>query len=84
MQFGYDLPDDKFRQPYQARRVRLTFEAEHVPALGHRTDAWVRKTENGTASSAVAAGSESISLLRGDRALENELIRVEIAKDGSL
>lgn len=24
LQFGYDLPDDRFRQPYMSRRVRLT------------------------------------------------------------
>src|SRR5699024_10102475 len=29
--FSYDLPDDKFRQPYMARRVKLTFRAENMP-----------------------------------------------------
>ncbi|MFR8450950.1 MAG: hypothetical protein ACLVB0_10740 [Fusicatenibacter saccharivorans] len=36
MAFGYDLPDDRFRQPYMAKKVLVTFEAE-VPALGYRT-----------------------------------------------
>ncbi|UVI31368.1 alpha-mannosidase [Paenibacillus spongiae] len=84
LQFGYDLPDDKFRQPYQARRVRLTFEAEQVPALGHRTYAWVRKAESGAAENAVSdSASASYSLLNGDRIMENDRIRIEIADDGS-
>lgn len=41
LQFGYDLPDDKFRQPYMCRRVKLSFEAVQVPALGHTAYAWV-------------------------------------------
>ena len=41
LQFGYDLPDDKFRQPYWTRRVKLTFEATAVPALGLKAYAWV-------------------------------------------
>lgn len=102
--FGYDLPDDKFRQPYMCRRVKLTFLAEQVPALGLRAYAWVRRTE-AAASSAGAAGSGSdaaasclgtavsgsgaaisnfgSSLLRGERMMENELLQVEVAADGS-
>ena len=34
--FGYDLPDDRFRQPYMAQRVQVTFEAEDVPAIGYQ------------------------------------------------
>ncbi|WP_019637319.1 alpha-mannosidase [Paenibacillus fonticola] len=119
--FGYDLPDDKFRQPYMCRRVKLTFLAEQVPALGLRAYAWVRRaeaaasssvgvdassissvaTDSGsgaadsgsgtTASSSVGAESGSSaaasragsSLLRGERVMENELLHVEIANDGS-
>lgn len=88
--FGYDLPDDKFRQPYMCRRVKLTFLAEQVPALGLRAYAWVRRSE-AAASSAVAADSGSdaavssvgSSLLRGERMMENEWLQVEIADDGS-
>ncbi|MDF2543281.1 MAG: alpha-mannosidase [Herbinix sp.] len=36
VRFGYDLPDDKFRQPYMARTVEVSFEAEAVPALGYK------------------------------------------------
>ncbi|MBO7747294.1 alpha-mannosidase [Paenibacillus sp. MWE-103] len=75
LQFDYDLPDDKFRQPYWARRVRLTFEAAGVPALGLKTYAWV----NGAAEAAPAP-----SLVAGPRALANANLRVEIAEDGTL
>lgn len=77
LQFGYDLPDDKFRQPYWARRVRLTFEAASVPALGSKAYAWVRDAK----IAAVPAGG---SLLRGERTLENGALRVEVADDGTL
>ncbi|AZK45216.1 alpha-mannosidase [Paenibacillus lentus] len=88
--FGYDLPDDQFRQPYMCRRVKLTFLAEDVPALGLRAYAWVRRSE-AAASSAVAADSSSgaaassvgSSLLHGERILENEWLQIEIADDGS-
>lgn len=40
LQFGYELPDDKFRQPYMSRKVRLTFEAKQVPAIGLAAFAW--------------------------------------------
>jgi alpha-mannosidase len=74
--FGYDLPDDKFRQPYMCRKVKLTFLSEHVPALGLRTYAWVR-------SSGAGLPSISDSLLKGDRIMENTAMMVEIADDGS-
>lgn len=73
-QFGYDLPDDMFRQPYMARKVKLTFEATNVPAMGLKTYAWVRSD---------AAPAAVDSLIRGDRTLENEMLRVEVAEDGS-
>ncbi|TYP69496.1 alpha-mannosidase [Paenibacillus methanolicus] len=38
--FGYELPRDRFRQPYMARTIRVVFEAVDVPALGYRTYAW--------------------------------------------
>ncbi|MCY9695334.1 alpha-mannosidase [Paenibacillus alginolyticus] len=73
LQFGYDLPDDKFRQPYMCRKVKLTFEAEKVPALGLKTYAWVKREEETVDS----------SLLAGDRVLENESLKVVIADNGS-
>ncbi|MFD0693934.1 alpha-mannosidase [Paenibacillus sp. GCM10027628] len=73
LQFGYDLPDDKFRQPYMCRKVKLTFEAEKVPALGFKTYAWVKKE----------GAAEASSMLAGDRVLENDALKIEIADNGS-
>lgn len=72
--FGYDLPEDQFRQPYMCRRVRITFQAEKVPAIGLRTYAWVRKE---------GAPSKCDSLFTGDRTLENANLKVSLAADGS-
>jgi len=74
VQFGYDLPDDRFRQPYMARRIKLTFEASEVPAVGFATYAWVKSG---------AAAPEGASLISGENVLENAWLKVEIAGDGS-
>jgi len=82
LQFGYDLPNDKFRQPYWARRVKLTFEASDLPALGHKAYAWV----DGSAAELQAADSAASTgpLANGNRTLENAHLRVDVAEDGSL
>lgn len=75
LEFGYDLPDDKFRQPYMCRKVKITFEAATVPALGLRAYAWsARQAE---------PAAEPASLITGGHVLENGAIRVEVAADGS-
>ncbi|MCM3749618.1 alpha-mannosidase [Paenibacillus pasadenensis] len=71
--FGYDLPDDAFRQPYQCRRVRLTFQAS-VPALGHAAYAWVKADAQPADASAIALS---------ERMLDNGVLRAEVAEDGS-
>ncbi|NIK79025.1 alpha-mannosidase [Paenibacillus castaneae] len=75
LQFGYDLPDDKFRQPYMSRKVRLSFEAEQVSALGLATYAWVHDAKT--------AEQPQDSLVAGSHALENEWLRIDIESDGS-
>ncbi|MEJ1714989.1 hypothetical protein SMA37_25590, partial [Escherichia coli] len=76
LQFGYDLPDDRFRQPYMCRRVQLTFQSAEVPALGLRSYAWVRGTD-------ALPPMEINSLFQGDRVIENKSLKVEIHDDGS-
>ena len=74
VKFGYDLPKDKFRQPYMARRVRVTFEAENISAVGYKTYALVEgDTEKVTDT-----------LVSSENCMENDAIRVEINKNGSL
>jgi len=83
LQFGYDLPNDKFRQPYWARRVKLVLEADRVPALGHKAYAWADGSAAAQAGVAPEAATAS-ALVSGSCVLENEHLRVEIADDGSL
>ncbi|MBM7563405.1 alpha-mannosidase [Paenibacillus sacheonensis] len=75
LQFDYELPDDKFRQPYWARRVKLTFEAAEVPALGLKTFAWVLDSADAAAET---------SLVTGARSMSNGNLSVDIAEDGTL
>jgi alpha-mannosidase len=85
LQFGYDLPDDKFRQPYWSRRVKLLFEAAQVPALGLKAYGWVLEAQSGDQVSTVIKPQTSEgSLLSGARSLANEFLTIDIAEDGSL
>ncbi|THF73559.1 alpha-mannosidase [Cohnella fermenti] len=79
VRFGYDLPDDAFRQAYWARQVRLTFAAADVPALGWKAYAWVK-----AAGAASAVAPEAASIVRGERSLDNGKLRVDVADDGTL
>jgi alpha-mannosidase len=78
LQFGYDLPDDKFRQPYMCRRVKLTFEAGQVPALGWKTYALVK-----TDATAPTNEANRASMVTGAASMENDRLSVTIAEDGS-
>lgn len=70
--FGYDLPDDRFRQPYMAKKVRVTFEAE-VPALGYRTYYLE-----------IAEQLQNVDVVSGDaNVLENDAMKVVVNEDGS-
>lgn len=71
--FGYDLPDDKFRQPYMARQIKVTFEAKDIPAMGYA----VYCVEEG------AAEVKKASLRSGEYSMENAFIKVEICEDGT-
>jgi len=75
VKFNYDLPDNRFRQPYMARRIRITVKAERVPALGYRTYAW-RSAAPDTPTASVSAS--------GAGGLENEYFAIAINDNGSL
>lgn len=79
VRFGYELPDDKFRQPYYARALRLTFETGVLPGIGYSTFAWISDDRAAPDGDAAAA-----SLITGDRTLENDLLRVTVEADGGL
>ncbi|WP_028593882.1 alpha-mannosidase [Paenibacillus assamensis] len=78
--FGYDLPKDKFRQPYMARIIKVRVQAKHIKAFGFKTLAWVPVTEAGAAATAEA----SASLVTGEFTLENEFLQAEVQVDGTL
>lgn len=84
VKFGYDLPDDKFRQPYMGRNIRLTFHSGGVPALGYRTYAWVTGLAEAKADGETIAANGGEQVIAGERTLENRYLKVEIADDGSL
>lgn len=75
VRFGYDLPDDKFRQPYMARQAKVTFFAKDLPAMGYRVYALVPAEK--------AEKSEN-TLVKGINRMENEYLSVEIREDGTL
>ncbi|MUV37273.1 Alpha-mannosidase [Lentibacillus sp. JNUCC-1] len=75
--FDYDLPNDRFRQPYMARRVKVTFEAKGVSALGYKTFALV-PADN------VDGAVESASLVPAKYQMANDHLHVQIEGNGSL
>ncbi|MBM7565968.1 alpha-mannosidase [Paenibacillus sacheonensis] len=77
VRFGYDLPADKFRQPYFARVVSVTFEAAAIPAMGYGSFAWIP-------SAGEEAGPAAASLVTAPNTLENDFLRVSIQTDGTL
>lgn len=74
VRFGYDLPDDRFRQPYYERQVRVTFEAKDVPAFGYAT--YLLREGMPAAKQA--------SLVTSERIMENDFIRATVNADGSV
>lgn len=78
LRFGYDLPDDKFRQPFMARAVRITFEASRIPALGLKAYALV----GGVAAEGLSV--QQGTLVKEGRVMENDNLRVEAAANGSI
>ncbi|WP_241158465.1 alpha-mannosidase [Cohnella candidum] len=76
VRFGYELPDDRFRQPYWARVIRIVMQADHVPALGYGAYAWIPTDE--------AEAEPQGSLFIDGRTMENDRLRVTVADDGTL
>lgn len=92
--FGYELPDDKFRQPYMARRIRITLGADAVPALGYRAYAWLPGAESAGAAVGGAGGRGDALAIDGATpddsnapaaplTLDNEYISVVVEANGS-
>ncbi|WP_058301089.1 alpha-mannosidase [Gorillibacterium timonense] len=76
--FGYDLPKDRFRQPYMARKVRVTLPVAEVAELGYRTYALVPEREGAREQAAL-----DLVTVQG-MTMENEKLRVEVADNGTV
>ena len=77
VKFGYDLPDDKFRQPYMARQVEVSFFAENVPALGYAAYALVP-------ADAVSRKDAGCGIAKDETHLENKYLSVSVNEDGTV
>lgn len=91
VRFDYDLPDDRFRQPYMARQVKVTLFAREVPALGYRTYALAEKSgmaaecrEAEKDSKEALASEQAAPLASGTNRMENACLAVTINEDGTL
>ncbi|EUJ42097.1 alpha-mannosidase [Brochothrix campestris] len=76
VRFNYDLPKDRFRQPFMAIYVTVRFVAPQLPALSWHSYALTPQT---------ATQPDVLPLIACDaRQLENETLHVKIAADGRL
>lgn len=93
--FNYDLPKDKFRQPYIAKRVKITMEAADVPAFGWDTYVLAEASghENTEHQSTEHADTKhgntecintAESLITAENTLENEFLKAHFDLDGSV
>lgn len=71
--FVYELPDDSFRKAKYTRRLEIKFNVDDIPEFGYKT--YVIKKEKDISK---------CELLFGDNYAENEFIRLEINKNGSI
>lgn len=71
--FGFDLPSDRFRKPYVAERVTVSFIAENVPSMGYLVYG-LRKTDKKAEKPAVS----------DKNVLENKYLKAEINPDGTV
>ncbi|NMO97230.1 alpha-mannosidase [Paenibacillus lemnae] len=75
--FGYELPKDRFRQPYMARKVRVTFLTSDAAALGYQTFALVKKDD-------AAAGRNVDAVQVNGTVMENGKLIASVESNGSV
>ncbi len=73
--FNYDLPKDRFRQPYIAKRVKVTLEVNQIPAFGYESFALVEVQE---------ALAIQESLTQDNLIVETPFMTVKFNENGSL
>ena len=76
VQFGYDLPKDRFRVPYMARTIKVTLPIKNMPAFSWETFALVEGE---------AKAEEKETMIRqSGRIVENAHLRLTIEKNGTI
>ncbi|MEY2196459.1 alpha-mannosidase [Neobacillus sp. BF23-41] len=75
VEFGYDLPDDKFRQPFFAKRATLSFYAEEIPSFGYKTYYLVPEGHS--------LVQQQIKAPVNDLEMENEFVHLLFHEDGT-
>ncbi|HFC9239827.1 TPA: alpha-mannosidase [Enterococcus faecium] len=76
VQFGYDLPKDRFRVPYMARMIKVTLPLENMPAFSWETFALVE-------GEAKAEEKETM-IHQSGRIIENGPLHFTIEKNGTI
>ncbi|HGF7986684.1 TPA: alpha-mannosidase [Enterococcus faecium] len=76
VQFGYDLPKDRFRVPYMARMIKVTLPLENMPAFSWETFALVE-------GEAKAEEKETM-IHQSGRIIENGPLHLTIEKNGAI
>lgn len=76
IRFGYDLPDDKFRQPYYSRYVKVEIQTKNIKSFGWTTYSLVEDKEYKL--------EENKNYLVNGNILENENLKVTINENGSI
>ena len=76
VQFGYDLPKDRFRVPYMARMIKVTLPLENMPAFSWETFALVE-------GEAKAEEKETM-IHQSGRIIENGPLHLTIEKNGTM
>ncbi|MGC4698975.1 alpha-mannosidase [Enterococcus faecium] len=76
VQFGYDLPKDRFRVPYMVRMIKVTLPLENMPAFSWETFALVE-------GEAKAEEKETM-IHQSGRIIENGPLHLTIEKNGTI
>lgn len=93
--FGYDLPKDRFRQPYMARKIKITLLASDVPGLGYKVYACLKMPVSASSSvNLLSEVAEASELTKGNEVtksvhveghmMENDKLAVTVEQDGTL
>ncbi|WP_370452243.1 alpha-mannosidase [Cohnella sp. AR92] len=81
-QFNYDLPGDRFRVPYYARRLRIALQVSDIPRLGAALFAFVPQ-QRVIDQEEAAPNVKAAEAIAPHPTLENDRIHILVHSDGS-